>query len=119
MNFISAPRLDDVMCAYSCMGALINRSDVNEESVAVCAIFDNEEVGSTTKQGADSTFLSDVLTRIALCVGKDEEDLMRAYAQSFMLSADNAHGIHPNYNGKSRSNKQTLYESGNCYKIQC
>ena len=75
-EFISAPRLDDVMCAYSCMGALINRSDVNEESVAVCAIFDNEEVGSTTKQGADSTFLSDVLTRIALCVGKDEEDLM-------------------------------------------
>ena len=111
-EFISAPRLDDVMCAYSCMGALINRSDVNEESVAVCAIFDNEEVGSTTKQGADSTFLSDVLTRIALCVGKDEEDLMRAYAQSFMLSADNAHGIHPNYMEKADPTNRPYMNQG-------
>ena len=111
-EFISAPRLDDVMCAYSCMGALINRSDENEESVAVCAIFDNEEVGSTTKQGADSTFLSDVLTRIALCVGKDEEDLMRAYAQSFMLSADNAHGIHPNYMEKADPTNRPYMNQG-------
>lgn len=96
-EFISAPRLDDVMCAYSCMMALIDSDDSNQESVAVCAVFDNEEVGSSTKQGADSTFLSDVLMRIALCAGKDNEDYIRACAGSFMLSADNAHAVHPNY----------------------
>lgn len=49
-EFISAPRLDDVMCAYSCMNALIDSDESNQESVAVCAVFDNEEVGSSTKQ---------------------------------------------------------------------
>lgn len=100
-EFISAPRLDDVMCAYSCMMALIDSDDSNQESVAVCAVFDNEEVGSSTKQGADSTFLSDVLMRIALCAGKDNEDYIRACAGSFMLSADNAHAVHPNYPEKA------------------
>lgn len=61
-EFISAPRLDDVMCAYSCINALIKSKETNKESVNVCAVFDNEEVGSTTKQGADSSFLADVLS---------------------------------------------------------
>ena len=100
-EFISAPRLDDVMCAYSCMNALIDSDESNQESVAVCAVFDNEEVGSSTKQGADSTFLSDVLMRIAACAGKDNEDYIRACAGSFMLSADNAHAVHPNYQEKA------------------
>ena len=100
-EFISAPRLDDVMCAYSCMNALIDSDESNHESVAVCAVFDNEEVGSSTKQGADSTFLSDVLMRIAACAGKDNEDYIRACAGSFMLSADNAHAVHPNYQEKA------------------
>ena len=99
-EFISAPRLDDVMCAYSCMNALIDSDESNQESVAVCAVFDNEEVGSSTKQGADSSFLSDVLMRIAACAGKDNEDYIRACAGSFMLSADNAHAVHPNYQEK-------------------
>ena len=98
---ITAPRLDDVMCAYSCMNALIDSDESNQESVAVCAVFDNEEVGSSTKQGADSTFLSDVLMRIASCAGKDNEDYIRACAGSFMLSADNAHAVHPNYQEKA------------------
>ena len=100
-EFISAPRLDDVMCAYSCMNALMDSDESNQESVAVCAVFDNEEVGSSTKQGADSTFLSDVLMRIAVCAGKDNEDYIRACAGSFMLSADNAHAVHPNYQEKA------------------
>ena len=100
-EFISAPRLDDVMCAYSCMNALIDSDESNQESVAVCAVFDNEEVGSSTKQGADSTFLSDVFMRIAACAGKDNEDYIRACAGSFMLSADNAHAVHPNYQEKA------------------
>lgn len=100
-EFISAPRLDDVMCAYSCIEALVKAERTNKKSVCVSAVFDNEEVGSTTKQGADSTFLSDVLSRIAKCAGKDEEDIIRAYSQSFMLSADNAHAVHPNYKEKA------------------
>lgn len=60
-------------------------------------MFDNEEVGSGTKQGADSTFLSDVLRRITLSLGHDEADYMAALPRSFMLSADNAHATHPNH----------------------
>lgn len=61
-EFMSAPRLDDVMCAFSCIKALTDNKE-NNKSVNVCAIFDNEEVGSTTKQGADSSFLYDVLSK--------------------------------------------------------
>ena len=62
----------------------------------VC-VFDNEEVGSGTKQGADSTFLSDVIRRAAFSLGAGEEEICRALASSFMLSADNAHATHPNH----------------------
>ena len=110
-EFISAPRLDDVMCAYSCVKAIIE-SKHNKKNVNVCAIFDNEEVGSSTKQGADSTFLSDVLTRIAVCTGKDEQDLMIAYANSFMLSADNAHAVHPNYPEKADPTNRPYMNKG-------
>ena len=64
---------------------------------AVCCIFDNEEVGSSTKQGAGSTFLRDTLRRIALCLGKDEQELQMMLARSFLVSADNAHAQHPNH----------------------
>lgn len=110
-EYIAAPRLDDVMCAFSLVEALIN-SSISEKTVTVCAVFDNEEVGSTTKQGADSTFLSDVLKRVALCAGKDSEDVIRAYAQSFMLSADNAHGVHPNYMEKADPTNRPYMNEG-------
>ena len=67
--------------------------------------FDNEEVGSGTKQGADSTFLDDVITRITYAMGKDGEDKIRTIAKSFMVSADNAHAMHPNHPEK--------YDAGN------
>lgn len=65
------------------------------------ACFDNEEVGSGTKQGAGSTFFFDVLWRINKALGKDEEDFYRAVAGSFLLSCDNAHAVHPNYQNKT------------------
>lgn len=111
-EFISAPRLDDIMCAYSCMNALMDSDEGNQESVAVCAVFDNEEVGSTTKQGADSTFLENVLTRIGICAGKDEEDLQRVISQSFMISADNAHAVHPNYMDKADPTNRPYMNKG-------
>jgi len=63
----------------------------------VHCVLDNEEVGSGTKQGAASTFLYDVLVRINECMGYSYEDYVRNLAKSFMLSADNAHAVHPNY----------------------
>ena len=73
----------------------------NEQSINVFACFDNEEVGSGTKQGAESTFLADVLQRINTGLGKEQEDYYRALASSFMLSADNAHAVHPNHPEKT------------------
>ena len=111
-EFISSPKLDDLQCAYSCMMALINADNFNGESVNVCAIFDNEEVGSTTKQGADSTFLTDTLERIAIMCGKNHEGYKRAVANSFMISADNAHGVHPNYTEKADPTNRPYLNGG-------
>lgn len=98
-EFFSCPQLDDLQCAYaSLMGFLSGNSKRN---VNVYACFDNEEVGSGTKQGAGSTFLFDILWRINRALGKDEEDFYCAVADSFMLSCDNAHAVHPNYKEKT------------------
>ena len=69
----------------------------NSSSISVAAIFDNEEVGSGTKQGADSTFLKDVLERINDSLGRTREQYLMAVPSSFMISADNAHAVHPNH----------------------
>ena len=94
-EFISAPQLDDLECAYASVCALKDLPD--QGHVNVCCVFDNEEVGSGTKQGADSTFLSDVLERIASCLNMTTEAYRMALSASFMLSADNAHATHPNH----------------------
>ena len=94
-EYFSAPRIDNLECAFSSLKAIQNASANGH--VNVCAIFDNEEVGSTTKQGAASTFLRDVLTRILAAFDTDSETAMRAIAGSFMVSADNAHATHPNH----------------------
>ena len=94
-EFISAPQLDDLECAYASVCALKDLPD--QGHVNGCCVFDNEEVGSGTKQGADSTFLSDVLERIASCLNMSAEAYRMALSASFMLSADNAHATHPNH----------------------
>ena len=97
--YVSAGRLDDLECVYTSLTALITAQEQTRRSghVSVCALFDNEEVGSTTKQGADSTFLQDTLRRIALGLGFGEEEWLRLLSGSLMLSADNAHAVHPNH----------------------
>ena len=72
----------------------------NSENVNICALFDNEEVGSSTRQGACGTLLLDTLKRISLCLGLTEEEYLTKLASSFIISADNAQGFHPNYPGK-------------------
>lgn len=94
-EFICAPRIDNLQCTFgTLMGFLAGKA--NEQGAMYC-VFDNEEVGSATKQGAESTFLRDVVERIGLCLDMDREDVYVILAKSFMISADNAHGYHPNY----------------------
>ena len=98
-EYISSPHLDDLQCVYGCLEGFLGAN--NSSSVPVLAVFDNEETGSLTKQGADSTFLEDVLKRISLSCSKDEEGYYRAVSSSFMVSADNAHALHPNHPEKA------------------
>lgn len=98
-EFISASHLDDLQCAFASFIGFLQGTA--KSGVNVYACFDNEEVGSGTKQGAASTFLADVLRRINLSLGKTEEDYYCALANSFMLSADNAHAVHPNHPEKT------------------
>ena len=95
-SFISAPRLDDLQCAFASLEAFIE-SKGECGGLPVYALFDNEEVGSQTKQGAASTFLYDVLKRVILALGGGEEEYLQTVANSFMVSCDNAHAIHPNH----------------------
>ena len=98
-EFIASGRLDDLQCAFASLQGILDAEPVR--SVAVHCVFDNEEVGSGTRQGAGSTFLRDVLGRINASMGRSEEDHLRALASSFMVSADNAHSIHPNHPEKA------------------
>lgn len=98
-EFVSSPRLDDLQCAWSCTKALIETEEF--AGIPVCAVFDNEEVGSRTKQGADSDFLRSVLERISVGMGFDAEKHRAALAQGLMVSADNGHAIHPNHPEKA------------------
>lgn len=94
-EFFSAPRIDNLESVYCTFKAFLNAE--NDTRINVCAAFDNEEVGSNTKQGADSTFLSDVLKRIQIALGYTDDDYLCALAHSMMLSVDNAHALHPNH----------------------
>lgn len=93
-EFVASPKLDDLQCVFAALQGFLSAKE--EKSLPVLAIFDNEEVGSETKQGARSTFLSDVLYRITKSVGGDRDDMTRFLSNSFMISADNAHAVHPN-----------------------
>ena len=97
-EYICAPRLDDLECAYTSLLAFL-RAAPGEHSNVYC-LFDNEEVGSGSKQGADSTLLDEALRRIALALKLPSQALEAAVAGSFMVSADNAHAVHPNHPDK-------------------
>lgn len=106
-DFISAPRLDDLQCVFSSVEAFL--ASEGGSAIPVCAVFDNEEVGSRTKQGADSTFLRDTLSRIAEGVGADLGELL---AESLMLSCDNAHSVHPNHPELADKNEAPCLNGG-------
>lgn len=109
-EFVSAPRLDDLQCAFSSMEGFLRGTRTG--SIGVHCVLDNEEVGSGTKQGAASTFLKDVLMRINTGLGRTYEEYLMTLADSFMISADNAHALHPNYTDKTDPVNQPVLNRG-------
>lgn len=114
-EFISSSRLDDLAMVHAGIIALTRAEVSNATNVMVC--FDNEEVGSTTKQGADSQFLSNILERIVLSQGKDRECFFRAISKSFMLSGDLTHAVHPNTGEKCDPQNRPLINKGPVIKV--
>ena len=98
-EFIASGRLDDLQCAFASLKGFLAAE--LKQSIAVHCVYDNEEVGSGTKQGAASTFLKDTLRRISRAMGRSEEQYLMSIASSFMVSADNAHAVHPNHAEKA------------------
>lgn len=109
-EMIYSPRLDDLHSAYGCMVGLINSEP--KDYINVCVVFDNEEIGSGTKQGADSTFLEDNLRRIEIALFGDAEDFTRKIAGSFLISSDNAHAVHPNHPEKADPTNRPYLNGG-------
>ena len=109
-EYFSCPRIDDLECAYTSMQAFLAAPAAGH--VNVCAVFDNEEVGSGSKQGADSSFLTDVLTRAAAALGMGGDAVRAAFSASFMASADNAHAVHPNHPEKYDAGNRTYMNGG-------
>ena len=97
-EFLSAPRLDDLACCYASFAGFLAAEAKGHASLH--CVFDNEEVGSRSMQGAESNFLDMTLRRICGSLGMDQEESCAAVARSFLVSADNAHAFHPHYAGK-------------------
>lgn len=114
-EFISAGRLDDLSMMHAALEAIVDVKD--EDATCVAAIFDNEETGSGTKQGAGSPVLSNVIQRMVESQGGNYDAFCRALAKSFLVSADNAHAFHPNYAEKYDPTNHPSLGSGPCIKI--
>lgn len=109
-EFVLSPRLDDLQCVYASLTAFLESNP--QKYINVCAVFDNEEVGSATRQGADSTFLEDTLCRIAEGIGIGRGQLLAMIAGSFLISADNAHALHPNHPERSDPTNRPCMNGG-------
>ena len=114
-EFISSGRLDDLSMCFAGLEAMIATDTT--DATKVLAIFDNEETGSQTKQGAGSPFLSMMLKRIAMAQSGSEDAYYQAVERAFMISADNAHAWHPNYNEKYDPTNHPLLGGGPVIKF--
>ena len=114
-EFISSSRLDNLSMAHASLHGLIDSK--GQKGINIAAIFDNEEVGSSTKQGADSNMLRNILERICLSLGKDREDFFAMVYSSFMISADLAHALHPNVTEKHDPTSRPVMGGGPVIKI--
>lgn len=109
-EFVLSPRLDDLQSAFALVKAFAESTPT--EYINLCAVFDNEEVGSGTRQGADSTFLEDVLQRITESLQESRSTYLCWVADSFLISADNAHAVHPNHPEKADPTNRPYLNGG-------
>ena len=114
-EFISTGRLDNLSMYYSSVEALLDSDSKSGISIAVG--FDNEEVGSATKQGADSNILLNILERICISLGKDRQQFFEAIENSFIISSDLAHAVHPNVNGMADPTNRPVMGKGPVIKV--
>ena len=96
-EFYADSQLDNLASCHAALQALLDEAILDNEGTLVCAFFDHEEIGSESNKGADGSFLTDVLQRIALATVQDKDDYARALAKSYMISADMAHAYQPSF----------------------
>ena len=111
-EFFSCPKIDDLQCAFSALKAFVSSEDSESSKIQMVALFDNEEVGSSSKQGANSDFLRQTIHRIGCALDCDFDKRCSLQANSFMLSADNGHSMHPNYPEKCDPTNRPLINGG-------
>ncbi len=116
-EFISSPRLDDLQCVFSSLKGFLASDSLPMDFTSVYAIFDNEEVGSSSKQGADSDFLKSLITRVVEGQEGSQSDMYCQLAQSFMISSDNAHAVHPNHQEKADLTNRPYLNGGMVLKF--
>jgi aspartyl aminopeptidase len=114
-EFFSSPRIDNLECSYATLRGFLS-AEPADGILTVYASFDNEEVGSMTKQGADSPVLLDLLSRITRALGRELSELLPS---TFLVSADNAHAIHPNHPELSDSAHAPIINGGVVIKHNC
>ena len=114
-ELISSGRFDDLWMVFAGVKALVNSKENKSTKVMIC--IDNEEIGSLTAEGANSTLLNNILERITIGLGKDREEYYRALSKSIMISADLAHAVHPNLGDKHDPTNRPVLEGGPVLKI--
>lgn len=116
-EFVHAPRLDNLASCHAGLEALLASAAAQTPSTRGIALYDNEEVGSSSAEGADSPFLASILERIAEATGGTREDLHRGLARSLFVSADMAHAVHPNYADRHEPNHMPKLNAGPVLKV--
>ncbi|MBK8229699.1 MAG: M18 family aminopeptidase [Candidatus Eisenbacteria bacterium] len=116
-DFIHAPRLDNLASCHAGLSALLAAIDRPSSATRGIVLYDNEEIGSATSQGAAGPFLDDLLERILVGLGGDAEATRRARARSFFISADMAHAVHPNFAELHASGHEPRLNGGPVIKI--
>ena len=116
-EFYADSQLDNLASCHAALQALLDESIIKSGNMLVCAFFDHEEIGSKSHKGANGSFLPDILQRIALATATDSEDLARALAKSFMISADMAHAYQPNFPNAYDPDHKVMVNKGPVIKI--
>lgn len=114
-EFLSSPRLDNLTSVHACMSGLLNGT--REEGICVAALYDNEEIGSSTKQGAASPLMDRILEKIYLSLGYSRSDYLDSLFNGFLLSLDVAHALHPNKMEKYDPKAQIALNQGVALKL--